>query len=198
MTKNLSKLNQYLVLLTGALMAIVYFTPLWYISLEAPQYPEGLSMYISINTISGGEKHDLQNINLLNHYIGMEEILSSSIPELLYMPYILGFMIFGAIVTFAVPRQGMVYLGILNLSLIAIAGLIDFWRWEYNYGHNLNPSAPIIVPGMAYQPPLLGCKEMLNITACSYPSIGVITMILGLFILLYIVYKEGKVNVKLI
>ncbi len=196
MTKKLSKLNQYLVLFTGALMVFVYFIPLWYISLEAPQYPEGLSMYISINTISGGEKHDLQNINLLNHYIGMGEILSSSIPELLYMPYILGFMIFGAVITFAIPRLGMVYLGIANMSLVAIAGMFDFWRWEYNYGHNLNPSAPIIVPGMAYQPPLLGCKEMLNITACSYPNLGVLSMIIGLFVLLYIVYKEGKFNVK--
>ena len=50
--------------------------------------------------------------------------------------------------------------------------MIDFWRWEYNYGHNLDPSAAIIVPGMAYQPPLLGFKQLLNFGAYSIPDIG--------------------------
>ena len=47
----------------------------------------------------------------------------------------------------------MIGLGIVNLLLVAVAGLADFWRWEYNYGHELNPEAAIIVPGMSYQPP---------------------------------------------
>jgi copper chaperone NosL len=50
--------------------------------------------------------------------------------------------------------------------------MIDFWRWEYNYGHNLNPDAPIIVPGMAYQPPLIGFKQLLNFGAYSIPALG--------------------------
>ena len=37
---------------------------------------------------------------------------------------------------------------------------------------NLNPNAPIIVPGMSYQPPLLGFKQLLNFGAYSYPDIG--------------------------
>ena len=50
--------------------------------------------------------------------------------------------------------------------------MIDFWRWDYNYGHNLNPDAAIIVPGMAYQPPLIGYKQLLNFGAYSIPHIG--------------------------
>jgi hypothetical protein len=50
--------------------------------------------------------------------------------------------------------------------------MIDFWLWEYDYGHNLNPNAPIIVPGMSYQPPLLGFKQLLNFGAYSYPDVG--------------------------
>ncbi len=50
--------------------------------------------------------------------------------------------------------------------------MYDFWRWEYNYGHNLNPEAAIIVPGMAYQPPLIGFKQLLNFGAYSMPDIG--------------------------
>lgn len=50
--------------------------------------------------------------------------------------------------------------------------MADFWKWEYNYGHNLNPEAAIIVPGMAYQPPLIGYKQLLNFGAYSIPDIG--------------------------
>jgi copper chaperone NosL len=53
-----------------------------------------------------------------------------------------------------------------------ILAMYDFWRWEYNYGHNLNPDAAIIVPGMAYQPPLIGFKQLLNFGAYSMPDIG--------------------------
>jgi copper chaperone NosL len=50
--------------------------------------------------------------------------------------------------------------------------MADFWRWEYNYGHDLNPDAAIIVPGMSYQPPLIGYKQLLNFGAYSMPDIG--------------------------
>lgn len=86
----------------------------------------------------------------------------------------------------------MVVLGIINLTLVAIAGMYDFWRWEYNYGHNLNPDAPIIVPGMTYQPPLLGCKTLLNIEACSIPHFGAILLFVAVGILAFILYTEKK------
>ena len=54
--------------------------------------------------------------------------------------------------------------------------------WEYNYGHDLNPNAPIKIPGMSYQPPLLGSEKLLNITATSIPYIG--TWIIGITIML--------------
>ncbi|GBF38844.1 hypothetical protein [Leptospira johnsonii] len=190
--KKISKMNRLLILGVGLLFVSVYFLPIWHISLDAPQYPEGLGMKIWIDKITGSSTYDLQNINLLNHYIGMHEIVSESVPELLFMPYVLGFLIFGAFVTFLHPKVYLVILGILNIVILGILGMYDFWRWEYNYGHNLNPEAPIIVPGMAYQPPLLGCKEMLNITACSFPSWGGIILFVSLGILALIVWNEKR------
>jgi hypothetical protein len=67
-----------------------------------------------------------------------------------------------------------IWLGLLvGLGSLAI---YDFYLWEYDYGHNLSPTAPIKVPGMAYQPPLLGTKMLLNFKADSYPYWG------GLFV----------------
>src|SRR5689334_24483135 len=56
--------------------------------------------------------------------------------------------------------------------VIAIVSMANFYSWEYNYGHELNPEAPIKVPGMAYQPPLIGYKQLLNFGAYSVPDIG--------------------------
>lgn len=192
MFRKISNPHRFLVLFVGLALILLYFVPLWCIRLVAPQYPEGLGMYIGIHSITGLSPHDLQNINLLNHYVGMEKIIEASIPELQFMPYILGFMIFGAFVTFFYDRLAMVYLGILNFFLVGGAGLYDFWRWEYNYGHRLNPDAPISIPGMTYQPPFIGCKQLLNITSCSWPHEGGILLFLSVAVLLYVVIQEQR------
>lgn len=120
----------------------------------------------------------------------MKDISAESIPELKYMPYVLAFMTGRACPRF-LTRLFMVLLGILNTILVAIVGLADFWRWEYDYGHNLKPDAAIQIPDMAYQPPLLACKEMLYY-ACSWPHGGVVLILLGMAILVWIVYEERK------
>ena len=52
-------------------------------------------------------------------------------------------------------------------------GLVDFWHWEYDYGHRLDFEHAIIkIPGMSYQPPLIGVKQLLNFTAVSWPDVG--------------------------
>lgn len=191
-TRKITRSHRVMVAICAVLMCVAYAVPLWRISLAAPQYPEGLSMYVWVSNITGGEEYDLQNINLLNHYIGMKDISPDSIPELKFMKYVLGFMIAGALLTVLIPRLFMVGLGILNTILVAVVGLADFWRWEYDYGHNLKPDAAIQIPDMAYQPPLLACKEMLNITACSWPHGGVALILLGMAILVWIVYEERK------
>ena len=70
----------------------------------------------------------------------------------------------------------------IGLFLLGVVGMIDFYKWEYDYGHNLNPDAPIKVPGMHYQPPLIGKKELLNISAYSLPSVSayLLGLVLGL------------------
>ena len=69
-------------------------------------------------------------------------------------------------------RKKILYVLLTAFILFGIIAMIDFWRWEYNYGHNLDPKAAIIVPGMAYQPPLIGFKQLLNFGAYSIPDIG--------------------------
>ena len=161
-------------------IAASYFFPIWHIDLEAPQYPEGMGLRIWANEIKGASEHDLNNLNKLNHYIGMKEIDPDAIPELKIIPFILLFMVvFGAVVIFTKNKKLLAAWNIL-LIIILLIGLYDFYMWEYDYGHNLNPNAPIKVPGMAYQPPLIGSKQLLNINAISLPGLGGIFIFISL------------------
>lgn len=174
------------------LLLALYYFPIWSIALEAPQYPEGIGLNIYINTIEGKEPQDLQNINGLNHYIGMKEIKPDSIPELKFMPPIIAFLIAsGLIIAFWGNRKWI--LGWLILfMLLALVGLIDFYLWEYDYGHNLDPNAAIKVPGMTYQPPLIGSKALLNFNAISLPHIGFFFALASMSLAGLLWWREGS------
>jgi copper chaperone NosL len=152
---------------SGALVA-VFFLPAWRIDLFAPQYPEGLMMNIWINNITG----DVDVINGLNHYIGMKHITVDMFPEFRYLPYVVGFfMLLGLIVAVSGNRK----LLFVYVALTFVGGALamyDFYKWGYDYGHDLDPTAPIQVAGLSYQPPLFGHKRLLNFDAYSFPDVG--------------------------
>jgi hypothetical protein len=163
-----------------ALTLQLFLFPLWSITLEAPQYPDGITMYIWINQITGDTEHTLQNINILNHYIGMKYIEPDSIPELRIFPYIVAAMAALGLFAAAINRKWFYLAWFLLFVILAALGIYDFYLWEYDYGHNLDPKAMIKIEGMAYQPPLFGRKELLNFIATSYPSTGGILMGIGM------------------
>ncbi len=168
-----------------------YFLPVWEISLEAPQYPEGLGMNIWINKITG----DLNTINNLNHYIGMKKIEPDSIKELAIMPYILGILILSGIIVSLVNKRVLFLLWVIFFVILGIAGGIDFYLWEYDYGHNLEPNAAIEIPDMSFQPPLIGSKDIANFTAVSLPDSGGYILIgagIASIIVLFFEWKKKK------
>ena len=173
MNHRASPASRLIVLVAALAMVTLYFLPLWKIDLQAPQYPEGIGLLIKIDTIEGVGPHDLKNINGLNHYIGMKEIVPDAIPELTYMPFILGVLIVWGLLAAATGRRWVLYTWLGALVIAAVAGLVDFYLWGYDYGHNLDVERAIIkIPGMTYQPPLIGTKNLLNFTATSLPAIG--------------------------
>lgn len=184
----MKKISKITVIAVSILLIGGYFLPIWEISLDAPQYPEGLGMTIWINTIKG----DLQTINGLNHYIGMKTIQPDSINELKIMPYLLGLLIVLGLIAGISGKKKILSLWVIIFVVFGIAGAVDFYMWEYDYGHNLNPEAAIKVPGMSYQPPLIGSKQLLNFTATSFPDYGGMVLIAGGVIGVLVLIYERK------
>lgn len=186
-------LPRWLMALAGGFLLFLFVFPMWRITLEAPQFPEGLYMNIWINKITGtGGDNIIQNINILNHYIGMKKIEPDSIPELAYFPYIvIGMSLLGFL--FAAINNKWLYLfWFVSLLILGALGIYDFYLWEYDYGHNLDPKAPIQVPGMVYQPPLFGRKDLLNFIAYSYPATGALFIGLSMISSFFAFYLKRK------
>src|SRR6476620_6666213 len=85
----MTKLSRALLALASVLLLGALVTPIWRIHLLAPQYPEGLGMALRANTVKGVGENDLENINELNHYIGMKVIDAEAIPELRIIPKVI-------------------------------------------------------------------------------------------------------------
>ena len=165
-------LPRILMLAAVASLLMLFLFPMWRITLFAPQYPDGVTMYIWINQITGETPGTLQNINILNHYVGMKYIEPDAIPELVYFPYVI--MALAALgLLAALLNKGWGYLSwVILFVILAALGMYDFYLWEYDYGHNLSSTAPIKIPGASFQPPLFGTKDILNFVAQSYPHTG--------------------------
>ena len=182
---NVTRSRRTLFAIASLMLGLAVLFPLWRVSLTAPQYPEGLGMYIWAHTVAGIGPNDLQNINGLNHYIGMKAIVPESIPELKVMrPGIIAMSVAGLLIAFLGRLRWMrVWASVLVIS--ALVGLADFYKWEYDYGHDLDlENAPIQIPGMSYQPPLIGSKKLLNFTATSLPATGGLLAIGAVFLAL--------------
>jgi copper chaperone NosL len=164
----LLKSSRILLLLSGVLLLFIIKTPIWRIELNAPQYPEGLALQIHADGIKG----DVEIINGLNHYIGMKTLHNKDFFEFTALPYLIGAFAGLFILAAVVNKKSALIFGLSSFVVFGIVAMVDFWRWEYNYGHDLNPDAAIKVPGMAYQPPLIGYKQLLNFGAYSIPDIG--------------------------
>ncbi len=167
-SNKISTVSRILLFLCAIGLVVVLFVPMWRIDLDAPQYPEGLRMLIYANKLAG----NVDIINGLNHYIGMKTLHEADFPEFKILPWIIIF--FSALLIAAAIAGKRKWINVIFILFVTfgVVAMIDFWKWEYEYGHNLNPDAAIIVPGMAYQPPLIGFKQLLNFGAYSMPDIG--------------------------
>lgn len=185
-TTKISLISKIVLFIVSGLFLGSLFVPMWQIDLDAPQYPEGLVLKLYANKIGG----DVEIINGLNHYIGMATLHTENFIEFKILPYIIGVFALISLTLIFLNNKKLVLAFFATFLLFVILAGVDFYRWNYEYGHNLDPNAAIKVPGMSYQPPLIGYKQLLNFGAYSVPDIGGWMLIVAGALLFYIVFKE--------
>jgi len=161
-------ISRIMIALAALALLALLVVPIWRIDLIAPQYPEGLYLQIYADRFEG----DVNNINGLNHYIGMAHIKNEMFEEFLYLPTIIMVLAALGLVVAAWGKRILLFLGLVTLSLFGAWALWRMWDWGYEYGHNLDPRAAIKIEDQAYQPPLIGHKQLLNFDAWSTPDTG--------------------------
>lgn len=155
-----------------------YWTPLWTIRLKAPQYPNGLQVNIYSYRLAGGHGgQDINEINELNHYIGMRKLDRSEFTDLDWIPFAFGILVLLTL------RQAL--MGDLRglIDLVVLTGYITVFAFAryvlqlYLFGHNLDSSAPVkIAP---FMPVVVGRKQLANFTTYGLPGGG--AFLIGIF-----------------
>ncbi len=136
------------VLVAGALALLVaiYFLPVWWVSLTAPNYPpeafpDGVRIHFHMNGVFNGcqkvEKAEISEtealdcvheMDTINHYVGMYPIAAGGVIERAFSPFLitmLGVMLVG----FAI-KDPKLRLGVMAVGFIVLGG----WMYLYFYG----------------------------------------------------------------
>jgi hypothetical protein len=173
-----------LMLAAGAvLMVVAIFLPLWQIHLVAPQYPEGLDMYIYAHKLVGGnEGQDIVEINNLNHYIGMAPIRESDFTEMQVLPFFFGGFALLALRAAVFARVGAVVDVAVLFVYFGAFSIYRFYYRLYSYAHNLDPKAPMDID--PFTPTLIGKKQIANFAQYSFPREA--SALLAVFLLLLV------------
>jgi hypothetical protein len=150
----------------GVAMLAAIFLPLWQMTMISNQYPEGLRMWIYSYKLSG----DLQEINTLNHYIGMHPLDADHFVELRILPF--SFALGGLLCLLAaLLRRRLITMLVLVGGIISGLGSMGIMFYElYNYGHNLDPKAAIDVP--PFMPPPIGVNQLANFRVTTFFHLG--------------------------
>ena len=175
-------------------VGLSFTAPMWHINMKAPQYPQGLDLYIYSYKVDGGnDGNDVQEINVLNHYIGMAPLDRAALSDLDWIPFLFAAMIILALRTAVIGKVG----SMLDLLVMTTyAGAFGFGRLYYKlytFGHSLDPRAPVTVE--PFMPAMLGKKQIANFLTEAGPGLGtwyVAIFATGLTLLLVIHLIVGR------
>ena len=141
-------------LLLGAaalLLLVSIFLPYWQMTLEAPQYPRGLTVVVYVNRLTG----DVGEIDGLNHYIGMRPLTEAA--QLERSVSIAAITMLALLLAAAVMvHTRWAALLALPAILMPLLFLADMYFWMRNFGQNLDPRAPLSGAIKPFTPPILG------------------------------------------
>ncbi len=136
--KNKGIVSSLLIVAAVVLLIPIYNAPIWWVSLEAPNYPQeafpdGVRILFHLNGVFSGcgliENPEIQTdealdcvheMDTINHYVGMYPIASGGPVELFFSVFLLalvGVMLIGYVITKPVVRTGVMAFGFAALAV---------------------------------------------------------------------------------
>jgi hypothetical protein len=168
--------------IAAAAMFVVYLLPLWNMTMFAPQYPKGLTLDIFDHGLVGGNNgQDIKEINLLNHYIGMRDLVVEDFTEFKWLPFVLGAI---GLLFLRAATLGTVKEVVDATAVFLYVNVFALWSFGYRlyrYGHDLAPTAPVKVDG--FMPPMFGHARIANFDVYSYPRAGAFLLLVVVLLL---------------
>ncbi len=181
------RLPNYLLGAAGVLLLISIFLPYWKMTLLAPQYPGGLAAVVYVNRITG----DVQEIDGLNHYIGMRPLGEAAQLERslsIYMVSAVSLLVAGAIFI----HNKYAVLLTLPALLYPIVFMGDMYYWMRNFGLNLDPTAPLSSAIKPFVPPILGSGMVAQFETIATLEIGMYLALLATVLILAGLYFHRR------
>jgi nitrous oxidase accessory protein len=149
--------------------------PLWQMTMRAPQYPKGLRLYAFGTRMEG----DLSELNILNHYIGMPAVEAPALETSMF-PIGIGLLV---VLCLAAPAHVWLRRTAVAAAALMPIGILADLQWRlYEFGHTLNPTAPIRLK--PFTPLVIGQTQMGNFVSTAMISWGVVCL-LGAALLLW-------------
>jgi len=183
-----------LVALAALLLIPCYLAPLWNMTMFAPQYPGGLRLDIYSWKLEGGNGgQDVKEINLLNHYIGMRDLVAADFTEFQWMPFVVGGMGLLFLRAAAFGKTGNVVDVLVMYAYFSVFSLWSFAYKLYSYGHELAPTAAVKVA--SFMPPMFGRRQLANFEVYSYPgpasyALGAVPLVL--LAAIWLAWRDGR------
>jgi copper chaperone NosL len=191
LARPLNLASRLLLVLAAILLAASFFFPLWRIKLVAPQYRDGLELTIySYQLEAGNNGQHLDEINLLNHYIGMKPIQQADFVEMTWIPFVLGLFIILTLRAVVFGRMGKLVDLLVMFSYFALFSLGSFYYRLYTYGHDLDPRAAMTIE--PFVPVIIGKNQIANFTQYSYPLAASYLMLAYVMVILVAAWVSRK------
>lgn len=176
-----------LFLAAGLLLVVSIFLPYWEMTLEAPQYPKGLTVQAFLTGTSG----DVREIDGLNHYIGMRPLDEAAQFERSIS--VIGVIVIAMLILAAVfVHSKWAALLALPALLFPVIFLADLQYWLANFGQNLDPTAPLSSSVKPFVPPVLFVGKIAQFRTVASPGAGLWLAILASALILVGLYFHRR------
>jgi len=180
-------LSSSLFIAAALVLMISIFLPYWELTLEAPQYPDGLKVNLFVNRVTG----DVSEVDGLNHYIGMKPLdEAAKLERTMSIFAIISLSLITASAILVHNKwAALLSLPVLLYPLIFVA---DLYFWLRLFGQNLDSTAPLSSSVEPFTQPLMGAKVIANFVTYANFGNGFYLACIGVILLAVALYTHRR------